>query len=247
MAHYKTEQEKMMADWWQSPLGQNVLLHEKPILQSLSQHFHGYYQLQVGSENSQLPSTPHASVQKIMSPFTDVHGHNEALPFKCYSLDTVLLNHVLEFSDDPHQVLREAERILVADGVLILCSFNPWSLWGLRRLFSWQDQPPWQGHFFTQMRIKDWLKLLNFDIVESKKCIFQPPFRNEKWFNKCSFLSRWGRRLWPFFSGVTIVVATKRTIPLTPVAKRWKPKKILPTGSLITKPATRLFRENEHE
>ena len=149
MVDYKTNTEQMMAQWWKSPLGHSVLEQEKVALHSLSSHFHGHYQLQIGTEQSLLPSLPRPSIQKVMANSADVHGDSTSLPFKCHSIDTLLLGHVLEFSNDPHQVLREAERILVSDGNMILCSFNPWSLWGLRHLFSWQDTPPWQATFFS--------------------------------------------------------------------------------------------------
>ncbi len=239
MVDYKTNKEKMMSDWWQSPLGQAVLTQERNKLQTLSQYFHGYYQLQLGNKNSLFPTTTRPSQQIIMAESADVEGHNEALPFKCHCLDLVLLNHVLEFSDNPHQVLREAERVLVADGIIIITSFNPWSLWGLRCLFSWQDHPPWQGKFFRQTRIKDWLALLNFEIIATKRLIYTPPLRSLKWLDRFSFLERWGKRLWPFFSGVTILVATKRTIPLTPITKRWRARELFPSGTFVNKPVTR--------
>ena len=239
MADYKTNKEKMMADWWQTPLGQAVFTQEQNKLYSLSTHFHGYYQLQLGNEKSLLPSTSRPSQQKIMANGANVEGYNEALPFKCHSLDLLLLNHVLEFSSDPHQVLREVERVLIADGTLILCSFNPWSLWGLRCLLSWQDQPPWQGKFYRQTRIKDWLALLNFEIIATKRLFYRPPIRSSKWLGYFSFMERWGKRLWPFFAGVTILVATKRTIPLTPITQGWRVKRLFPAGSFVSKPVTR--------
>jgi SAM-dependent methyltransferase len=247
MGDYKTNKETMMAQWWQSPLGQEVILQEQDKLQSLSQHFHGYFQLQIGYKQLLLPPTSRASQQKVMADSADVEGHHEALPFKCHSLDLLLLNHVLEFSADPHQVLREAERVLVADGTIVVCSFNPWSLWGLRCLLSWQDQPPWQGKFYRQTRIKDWLALLNFEIIASRKLLFSPPIRSEKWLKRFSFMERWGKRLWPFWSGVTILVATKRTIPLTPVTKKWRAKQLFPAGSFVNKPATNKVLREKNE
>lgn len=243
MVDYKTNKEKMTAVWWQSTLGKAVFTQEQHKLRALSTHFHGYYQLQLGHVKSLLPPSSRPNQQKIMANTADLEGHNEALPFKCHSLDLLLLNHVLEFSSDPHQVLREAERILIADGTLIVNSFNPWSLWGLRCLLSWQDQPPWQGKFYRQARIKDWLALLNFEIIALEKLVFSPPIRSEKWLNRFSFMERWGKRLWPFFAGVTILVATKRTLPLTPITKRWHAKQLFPTGSFVNKPATKILRE----
>lgn len=243
MVDYKTESKQIMADWWKSSLGQSVLAQEQDTLTSLSRYFHGYYQLQLGSEQLLLPPTSRASQQKIMAQTADVEGHNEALPFKCHSLDLLLLNHILEFSNDPHQVLREVERVLVADGTLVISSFNPWSLWGLRCLLSWQDQPPWQGKFYRQTRIKDWLALLNFEIIASERLLFSPPIRSAKWLKRFSFLERWGKRLWPFWAGATIIVATKRTIPLTPITKRWHARQLFPTGSFVNKPVTKTLRE----
>jgi len=238
MLDYKTNTEKMMAQWWQSSLGQSVLKQEHAVIQSLSTHFHGYYQLQIGIEQSLFPTLTRPNIQTVMAHNADVQGDHRSLPFKCHSIDAILLAHVLEFSSDPHQVLREAERVLVSDGTLILCSFNPWSLWGLRRLFSWQDKPPWQGHFFSQTRTKDWLSLLNFEVIATERCLFRPPNHNEKWFQRFKIIERWGKRLWPIFSGVNILVATKRTIPLTPVKMLWPAKRLF-SGQLAQGPVSR--------
>jgi len=227
-----------MAQWWLSPLGNSVLDQEKAAIQSLTTHFHGTYQLQVGVEQPLLPALSRPAMQKIMANSADVSGDCKSMPFKCHSIDTLLLSHVLEFSSDPHQVLREAERILVSDGTIILCSFNPWSLWGCRRLFSWQDIPPWQGSFFSQTRIKDWLSLLNFEVISTEHLLFRPPVQSEKWFQRFQFIERWGKRLWPLFSGVTILIATKRTIPLTPVTMPWRAKQLFPSP-LTQRPASR--------
>ena len=238
MVDYKVNKEQMMAHWWQSSLGQHVLEQEKTVLQSLAQHFYGDYQVQLGVALNLLPKRTVTKQQKVMAVSADIQGNNEALPFKCYRLDTLLLVHVLEFSDDPHQVLREVERVLVADGTVVLCNFNPWSWWGLRCLFSWQDTPPWNGHFFRQSRIKDWLSLLNFEIVATEKLLFRPPIHSKKWFAKLASIERWGKRLWPILSGVSIIVATKRTIPLMPISQKWQTKQLFPT-TLANKPVTK--------
>jgi SAM-dependent methyltransferase len=239
MTETESTTASLLTAWWQDPLGQNVLAQEQLLFQQYLPYFHGYCQLQVGVAENLFPEMPVPKMQTIMARSGDVAGRSIALPFKCYSIDTVLLSHVLEFSADAHQALREAERILVGDGTLIVTVFNPWSLWGLRRLFTRHKKAPWDGHFYSQSRIKDWLSLLNFDVLETERLMFRPPFSNEKWLKRMSKLDVWGQRLWPVFSGVTVIVATKRTIPLTPVAERWKAKQFFPTGRLITKPVTR--------
>lgn len=238
MVDYKANTEKIMAEWWQSPLGHRILAQEQTVIQSLTAHFHGYYQLQIGIKQPLLPSLSRPCIQKVMALSADVQGESISLPFKCHSIDSLLLGHVLEFSSEPHQVLREVERILVADGTVVLCCFNPWSLWGLRRLLSWQEAPPWQGTFFSQTRIKDWLALLNFEVVSSKHCLYRPAIQSPKWFDRLNVIERWGKRLWPIFSGITILVAKKRTIPLTPVTMSWRAKQLFP-NPLAQRPASR--------
>jgi len=53
----------------------------------------------------------------------------EFLPFADKSMDIVIAPHVLENSDNPHQTLREIERILIPEGFLILSGINARSLW----------------------------------------------------------------------------------------------------------------------
>ncbi len=239
MAETESTKASLLTAWWQGPLGQSVLVQEQQLFQRYLPYFHGYCQLQVGVAENLFPEMPAPKMQTIMARSGDVAGRSIALPFKCYSMDTVLLSHVLEFSTDAHQALRETERILVGDGTLIVTVFNPWSLWGLRRLFSRKKNAPWDGLFYSQSRIKDWLSLLNFDVIETERLMFRPPIANEKWLKRTSKLDSWGQRFWPIFSGVTVIVATKRTIPLTPVEQRWKTKQFFPIGKLVTKPVTR--------
>ena len=48
---------------------------------------------------------------------------NEELPLEHNSCDVVVLHHALDFAQSPHQVLREAARILRPGGHLILLGF----------------------------------------------------------------------------------------------------------------------------
>src|SRR5690554_2504574 len=127
--------------WWQSPLGQDLLSVEREMLSQLDEPLLGYFYLQLGGNESCLPHSNRTCSQYLVASTGDVLAEPEFLPFKSHSIDNLLLLHVLERSTDPHQLLREVERVLAVDGKLILCCFNPFSLWGIRRLFSWQDTP----------------------------------------------------------------------------------------------------------
>lgn len=238
MTDYKAKQQQMTV-WWQSSLGQYVLQQEKASLQRLQNHLFGSYQLQVGGPDQILPPLLKPGQQIHLAEHADLNGQAEALPCKSHSIDQLLLMHMLEYSADPHQVLREAERVLVADGTLVLCSFNPLSLWGLRRLFSRRRQPPWSGHFFTLTRLKDWMALLNFEVMQTQRSVFQFPCKSSKWLHRFELIERWGSKCWPFFSGVTILVAKKRTIPLTPVMQHRSKSRLFATPGLANKLITR--------
>ena len=54
------------------------------------------------------------------------------LPIASQTIDLLLLPHVLEFSAHPHQILREAERVLMPEGQSDYQRLQSFSLWGLR-------------------------------------------------------------------------------------------------------------------
>lgn len=228
----------MITDWWKSPLGRHIVAEERAVLAMFPQYFHGHYQIQIGDCESLFPELRGSNVQKRMSPLADFEGKVNALPFKSRSINTLLLPHVLEFSDDPHQILREAERVLEMDGIIVLYIFNPWSLWGLRRLISRKNTAPWYGYFFSRARIKDWLSLLNFDVIETQALLFHPPINNTVWFKRLGFITQWCRRCGSLFSGATLLIAQKQTIPLNPIKYGWRTKPLFPS-QLNPKPVSR--------
>ncbi|MGE0384595.1 MAG: class I SAM-dependent methyltransferase [Gammaproteobacteria bacterium] len=162
-----------------------------------------------------------------------------ALPFAADSVDVVVLPHVLEFEEDPHQVLREVERVLIAEGHVLLFGFNPWSLFGLWRLFlGWRGEPPWCGSFFRLGRVKDWLRLLGFDIVRVHALFFRPPLRHPGLLRRLAFVEKLGGHWWPYFGGVYCVIAKKRLVSMTPVKMQWKMRRSLIAAG-IAEPSTR--------
>lgn len=158
----------------------------------------------------------------------------EFMPFGARSVNMLILPHVLEFSENPHQILRESARVLVPEGHLVLICFNPTSLWGIRRSFGdWLSQnppAPWRGRFFRLTRVKDWLSLLGFEVVSGSSVYFQPPIKSPGLRARFSFLDKAGARWWPMCAAVFILVVRKREIGLTPLAPRWKRSKRIAGG-----------------
>ena len=165
------------------------------------------------------------------------------LPFASQSMDLVVLPHVLEFSTDPHQVLREVERVLIPEGQVIICGFNPASLWGARhvmRRVGGTSFLPRTEELITMPRMKDWLKLLNMSASQSHFGCYAPACRTEKWLNRYAFMDNAGPRWWPFFGGVYIVQAIKRVKGMHLIGPAWTKKSA--TAQVVV-PATNKRRE----
>jgi SAM-dependent methyltransferase len=152
-----------------------------------------------------------------------VRAEHWALPFASQSIDLVALPHVLEFSEQPHRILREAERVLMPGGSIVISGFNPLSLWGAKRaLGARRDQYPWAGHFFGLLRLRDWLHLLGFELNGGRFGCYAPPFASSSWLERSRFLEKAGDRWWPIAGGVYVVRAVKHVIGMRLVMPSWK-------------------------
>jgi SAM-dependent methyltransferase len=235
--------------WYASQLGRALLAAEREALDAVLPDLFGYYLVQVG-----LPCEDYllgASLIRRQVVIGDtaaavgdervacMRARPSQLPLRNDSVDVVLLPHTLDFEHAAHDVLREAERVLVPEGHLVILGFNPWSLWGLRRVFTWRRRrmPPWSGSFRGSARIRDWLALLGFDVVLVRSCFFRPPMRNAGLMRRLQWLEAQGARRWPYFGGTYIIVARKRVATLTPIKPRWRPRRSL-VGAGAIKPTT---------
>lgn len=231
--------------WYRLRLGRLLLEMECARLAEVLPDLFGFHIVQVGrmaDANLLIASrVPHrvvldADTDTTASP-PGVYSRSDALPIASDSLDVLVLPHTLEFESDPHQVLREAERTLIAEGSLVILGFNPWGLWGLWRLaLASRADPPWCGRFLSLTRIKDWLKLLGFDIIEMRPYFFRPPLHNEGIMKRLNFMEMAGAHAWPNLAGAYIIVAKKRVIALTPIKPRWQKRRRL-AGVDVVRPS----------
>jgi SAM-dependent methyltransferase len=225
--------------WFQTALGKRLLNEEAEILQQILPHLFGYHLLQIGTlghgrllESSRIMhrcilSRSHANT--IRQPYSSVYALADNLPFAQDSLDVVVLPHVLEFEPNPHEILREVERVLIAEGHVVILGFNPVSLWGIWRWFARRDSAPWNGRFLPLLRLKDWLALLGFDLKKVNSFFYALPFQNDRLKNYTQFLETIGTRWLDRFGAVYVVVAKKRVATITPIKPKW-----LTQPSLVT-------------
>ncbi|PKO83653.1 MAG: SAM-dependent methyltransferase [Betaproteobacteria bacterium HGW-Betaproteobacteria-11] len=148
------------------------------------------------------------------------------LPFDKKSIDLVVMPHALEFDANPHQVLREVERVLVPEGHVIITGFNPFSLWGAKRKLSRREGvPPWRGHYISVPRLKDWLTLLGFEMQAGAFGCYAPAVTQEKWLRRFRFMDAAGDRWWPIAGAVYVVQAVKRRHGMRLILPAWKDRK----------------------
>lgn len=161
-----------------------------------------------------------------------------ALPFPEASLDLVVLPHTLELSADPHHVLREVERVLVPEGRVVVAGFNPNSFWGLRQSRSRlmgrlgvssmglsELYLPEAGDFIGPWRLRDWFRLLGFEIESQLFGCYRPAVRSEQWLQRFAWMDRAGARWWPIFGAVYFFVAVKRVRGVRLLGPAWRPRR----------------------
>lgn len=196
----------------------------------------GYNALQLGLPQIDLLANNRIPLRQIAgeSDQVDVLCDLCELPFSANSIDLVIMPHILEFHRDPHQILREVERILIPDGQLIISGFNPLSLWGLcRRIPGCRNEFPTNGNFISVLRLRDWLHLLSFEVDRGHFGCYAPPFRTEQWLKRCHFMEAAGDRWWSFAGGVYLLRAVKRVRGMRLILPGWNQKKA-PRKALTT-------------
>lgn len=224
-----------LSAWFATPQGAYVLKSERDYFERTVGDIFGYNALQLGLpehdflHNNRMPLRFSAGNQ----PGNAVRLTCTELPFDSDSMDLVLIPHVLEFSENPHQVLREVARVLRPEGSLVISGFNPRSLWGLHRTLGRHEGYPWQGRFIALPRMKDWLALLGFEVAGGRFAAYAPPFQSDKWLDRFAFMEKAGDRWWAVSGGVYFLHAVKRVHGMRLIKPKWNKglvSKLLPVA-----------------
>ncbi|MCX5590993.1 class I SAM-dependent methyltransferase [Alcaligenes endophyticus] len=223
------------AQWLNSVPGQYARAWQQQQLDRILTTVFGYHAIQIGLPQWQMLGASRISRQWCVVSSTDyaidrkglVCADPAYLPFDSQSIDLLVLPHVLEWAADPHQVLREAERVLMPEGRIVISGFNPWSLWGVRdRIPGIEPYLPVSSlDFLSAQRVRDWLRLLSFDIEETMYGCYAPLCREQSWQHRWQRLDAWGGRWWPIAGAVYMVLAVKRVQAVRMVGPSWQTKK----------------------
>ncbi len=221
----EAQKKSTLAEWFATPKGEYVLRWEQDQFDSAVEDVFGFNAVQIGLPEIDLLRRNRIALRTRVGPdcASDLVSDSGALPFASGSIDLVVLPHVLEFSAHPHRILREAERVLMPDGQIVISGFNPLSLWGMRRaLHPGRSEFPWCGRFIGLLRLKDWLQLLSFELNGGRFGCYAPPFAQSKWLAHFAFMEKAGERWWPIAGGVYVVRAIKRTVGMRLVMPKWR-------------------------
>jgi SAM-dependent methyltransferase len=237
-------------DFLETPLGEALLNTEQQQLAKQLVSITGYNCLQLsvkkGAALCQAANMGHP-LQMGYAPRANDEPESEnfwadyqQFPIASDCIDVILLHHVLEFSHEPHQLLREADRTLTAGGHLLLFGFNPFSCWPLcHHWYRWRNRHSGVSHTIRQGRLTDWLSLLNYDVIHRQTYGYQMPLNSERWVTKGSALQRLAKRIKSPFGMVYFIVARKRSMAVTPLMTDWreqiKTPRAVPSASRQTK------------
>jgi SAM-dependent methyltransferase len=225
--------------WYATPSGQNTLVRVQGIVDSMTSDIFGYYALETGAlagkysflQKSRI--TSQFALGSVEGEASNLVASPEHLPIAFGDVDLVVASHVLDCSAQPHQILREMERVLVAEGHCILIGFNPFSLRGigqLRYLPRYRSAP---CHFYSTFRVRDWLSVLGFDVLETVSTGFCPLSLGKEESAARNWLTRWGDKYHFATGNVYIIHAQKKVSNMTPLLPLRKTKPVLRPGIIV--------------
>ena len=222
-----------LSRWMRGPGGAELLRMEVEHIHAAVGNLFGYHCLQVGDlagadllGASRILGRSVVDIDAGAPPcaYPVVSGAATSLPIDSHAVDVVVLPHVLEFESRPHEALREASRVLVPEGSLVMLGFNPLSVMGLRRVLGHRAAvAPWCGTWFGAGRLRDWLTLLGFDIIDQRPCFSSRHGARSGRTGRHSFVE------WvpPALASARLILAKKRVNAMLMKRSLWKPSRRL--------------------
>lgn len=233
--------------WQKLPNGQLILAAINKELGRWLPKVFGYHLLKLGDLSNEVdcslsPIKNHLSVSGAIKN-ANIVADVDDLPFLEHSVDLCVLAHALEFSLDPHHVVREANRVLIPNGYLVITGYNPFSLAGVNKLIPYRrGQQPWCERFFSPMRVKDWLHLMGYEIQVDKRVLHNSLAAEVTENKMASMYQKFAENYLPSFGSIYIIIAKKRVHPLTPIKPKWK---VSPKFSTVKVPSLKVSQDRE--
>jgi len=218
-----------LSRWFASPLGEEILSQQLALTQPLVERLFGYHLMQAGVTSAvDFAACSRINHRFRLSPCGGQGGEAlvefEQLPLPSESIDVVLLHHLLDFTTHPHQVLREAARVLIPGGHLLLIGFNPFSLLGLSRLL-FSGGAHQRGNQLRAARVADWMNLLDLQANTLERGFFRLPLQQRELLAQTTWMERLGARWHLPWGGFYIIVARKEVARMRTIRINWRSEK----------------------
>ena len=233
--------------WQNLPNGDAILSSINQQLVPWLSKFFGYHLLKIGALSGYVETDDCPIKHQLTVSHLDNHGDIIAdiddLPLLEHSVDVCILSHALEFTLDPHHVVREANRVLIPNGYLVITGYNPFSLVGLNKIIPHRRrQFPWNERFFSPMRVKDWLQLMGFEVLADQRSLHSTLANKVGAGVIASHWQQFAENYLPSLGSIYVIVAKKRVLPLTPIKPKWK---IRPKFSPVKVPSMNTSNQNK--
>jgi SAM-dependent methyltransferase len=214
-----------LSEWFSTPQGAYVLDWELAQFDSAVDDVFGFRAVQIG-----LPEVDFLRQNRVPYRFTlaleqgaTLAADPLELPLADQSLDLAVLPHVLEGHPNPHEVLRDVARVLRPEGQVVISGFNTVSLWRIRQLMTFgKKDSPWDSRYISLLRLRDWLRVLGFELNGGMFGCYAPPCSERLWLDRFAFMEKAGARWWPIAGGIYVVRAIKRVQGAMLVTPAWR-------------------------
>ena len=249
-----------LEQWFTTPLGKQLLKEQQSVLDKELSCLFGYHLMQASINRSiRLFKDSRICHCFAVGVGAQVDGSDvgafsalDELPLEDESVDVVILHHVLEFSSNPHQVLKEASRVTIPRGYIIVVGFNPLSPMGIIKPFAQllSSSPIWRRNSLHKSRVADWLQFLDCNTLRTQTGFYSLPLQNKRYLDLSSRSNRWFNRWRSPFGNFYCLVARKERVCLTPIRPNWhsepKFKAVKPALSARSSARLALVKDTTH-
>ena len=226
------------AAWFQSPLGALLERQEAGVLLPALEGAVGLHALQVGAWGARGDWLAASRAQRrtlLAAAGTHVGPHVvgelDQWPVQSDMVDTVLLPHTLDFAADPHAIVREAVRVLVGEGQLLVLGFAPLGTWYQAGRLRREPLPTQGARPIGAWQLRDWLRVLGCETVAVRHCVGGLPSARVMGGRLETLLADAGPRYWPWACGAYLLQARKQVPSMTALRLRWQRRPSLIRGS----------------
>ncbi len=219
--------DEALNSWAETPAGKLFLAYEaEHIKRQLPQSALPAQQLWLSAFRNDIPLKDAVLCAKPDQ--TPVHRpavitHEYELPFYDNEFPLVISSHMHEFTEEPHRYLRELARVVEPEGQLIISGYNLFNIFGIglrHQLYGRAGSPVYPIHYLAIRRLKDWLRLLGFELEGGSYFYYLPLTRSPAILHKLRWMEAAGSRWWPRASAGFTLTARKRLPGMTPLSER---------------------------